>query len=86
LGVGCHGEECPWTRRGGDGNGEHCARCCWEELACGEGRWAIAITAVATALARAAAQMRSLPILPMCGGTRRERIETMPTRGEDDPL
>jgi hypothetical protein len=86
LGVGCRGEERPRTRRGGDGNGEPCARCCWEELACGEGQWAIAITAVETALARAAARTRSSLILPTCGGMRRERIETMPTRGEDNPL
>jgi hypothetical protein len=33
-------------RRGGDSNGEPCAWCCQEELAHGEGQWAIAIAAV----------------------------------------
>jgi hypothetical protein len=55
-------------------------------LACGEGQQAIAIAAVTMATARAAARTRSSRILPTCGGKRRERIETMPTRGEDDPL
>ncbi len=70
--------------RGGDGNGEPCAR--REELARGEGRRAIAISVVATASARAAARTRSSRISPTCGENRRERIKTMPTRGEDNPL
>ncbi len=73
-------------RRGGDVDGEPRARRRREELARGEGRRAIAIAAVITVMARAAARTRCSRISPTCGGKRRERIETMPTRGEDDPL
>ncbi len=73
-------------RRGRDFDGEPCAWRCPEELARGDGRRAIAILVVTMATARAAAQTRSSQILPTCGGKRQERIEMMPTRGEDDPL
>jgi hypothetical protein len=82
VGGGCKSRE----RRGGDVDGEPRAWHPWEELARGEGRRAIAILAVIMATARAAARTRSLRILPMCGGKRQERIEKMPTRGEDGPL
>jgi hypothetical protein len=71
---------------GGDVDGEPCAWHHWEELARGEGRQAIAIAAVTTAMARAVARTRSSRILPTCGRKRQERIKTMPTRGEDNPL
>jgi hypothetical protein len=73
-------------RRGGDVDGEPRAQRCREELTRGEGRRAIAIAVVIMATARAAAWTISSWISPTCGGKRRERIETMPTRGEDDPL
>jgi hypothetical protein len=55
-------------KRGGNVDGEPCAWRCWEELADGEGRRAIAIAAVITTLTRAVARTRSLRILPTCGG------------------
>jgi hypothetical protein len=75
-------------RRGSDGDGESRARCCWEELDCGEEQRAIMILAVAMAMAtaRMAVQTKSSQILPTCGKKRQERIKTMLTRGKDNPL
>ncbi len=57
-------------RRGRDVDGEPHACHRKEELGCEEGRRAIAIAAVITARARAAAQTRSLRISPTCHGKR----------------